>query len=78
MILDEKKQDLDFVYNAEETDVNWKALPNRTLASRRENTSTVGKDRVSEMVYVDAKGTQRMPSNGISKTPRCFKMLKSA
>ncbi|OWR54561.1 jerky protein [Danaus plexippus plexippus] len=55
--------DLDFL-NADETGLNWKALPSRSLSSRRENAAPghkVSKDRVTVMVCVNARGTHRLP-----------------
>lgn len=79
--LDEKEYDLDFVYNADETGLNWRALPSRSLASRRENSAPgykVSKDRVTVMVCANANGTHRLPLLliGKSKNPRCFKNVK--
>ncbi|XP_050338865.1 jerky protein homolog-like [Bactrocera neohumeralis] len=79
--LDEKEYDFDFVYNADETGLNWKALPSRSLASHRENAAPghkVSKDRVTVMVCANANGTHRLPLLliGKSKNPRCFKNVK--
>lgn len=62
--LNENNYDLDFIYNADETGLNWKSLPSKSLASRRENSASgykSGKERVTIMVCANATGTHRMP-----------------
>jgi len=74
--------DEEFIYNADETGLNWKKLPNKSLASRRENTAPgykTSKERVTIMVCANATGRHRLPLFviGKSKTPRCFKNIRS-
>ncbi|XP_046662996.1 jerky protein homolog-like [Homalodisca vitripennis] len=48
---------LDLVYNADETGLNWKALPRKSLASKREKAAPgfkVSKERVTIMVAANA------------------------
>ncbi|XP_051174284.1 jerky protein homolog-like [Leptopilina boulardi] len=73
--------DLDFVYNADETGLNWKLLPSKSLASRQENSAPGRKssiERVTILVCANASGSHRMPLLliGKSKKPRCFKNIK--
>ncbi|GFX51357.1 jerky protein homolog-like [Trichonephila clavipes] len=68
----------DEVYKVDETGVNWKALPRKSLASKRESTALgfiVSKERVTAMVCVSASGNYTVPLLVIdkSKKPRCFK-----
>lgn len=79
-----KKEELseDDVYNADETGLNWKALPRKSLASRKENAACgfkVSKERVTIMTCANAAGTHRLPLLliGKSKKPRCFKNIKN-
>ncbi|GFV41207.1 jerky protein homolog-like [Trichonephila clavipes] len=47
----------DDVYNVDETGINWKALPRKSLASKRKSTATgfkVSKKRVTAMVCTNA------------------------
>ncbi|XP_023228602.1 jerky protein homolog-like [Centruroides sculpturatus] len=74
--------DEEFIYNADETGLNWKQLPNKSLASRRENTASgykTSKERVTIMVCANATGRHRLPLLviGKSKNPRCFKNIRS-
>lgn len=66
------------VYNCDETGINWKALPRKSLASRRETAAPgfkVSKERVTGMVCANASGDHALPVLiiGKSKKPRCFK-----
>ena len=68
----------DDVYNADETGLNWKSLPRKSLASKRELAAPgfkVSKERVTVMVCANASRTHRLPLLviGKSKKPRCFK-----
>ena len=73
---------LDYVYNADETGLNWRTLPPKSLASKRERSAPgykVSKERVTIMVCANASGTHRLPllMIGKSKKPRCFKNVKN-
>ncbi|GFY31835.1 jerky-like protein [Trichonephila clavipes] len=50
----------DDVYNVEETGINWKALPRKSLASKQESTAPsfkVSKERVTAMICANVSGT---------------------
>lgn len=73
-----QKYSRDDIYNADETGVNWRALPTKSLASRRERKAPVykvSKDRITAMVCSNASGMHSLPLLviGKSNTPRCFK-----
>lgn len=66
------------VYNADETEIFWKSLPRKSLASRRKESAPghkVTKDRVTAMVCPNADGTHSLPLLviGKAKRPPCFK-----
>ncbi|KAL4135498.1 hypothetical protein QTP88_007104 [Uroleucon formosanum] len=68
------------VYNCDETGLNWKALPQKTLTSFSEKTAPgfkFQKDRITAMVCANATGNHRLPLLviGKSKKPRAFKNL---
>lgn len=72
----------DDVYNADETGLNWKALPRKSLASRQENAARgfkVSKERVTIMTCTNAAGTHKLSLLliGKAKKPRCFKNIRS-
>lgn len=72
---------LDRVYNADETGLYWKMLPNRTLVKPNEREAPgrkVPKDRVTVMVCTNASGTHKIPLLiiGKSQKPRCFKNIR--
>lgn len=76
--LEEEGLSRDDVYNADETGLNWKSLPRKSLASRQESAARgfkVSKERVTAMTCANAAGTHRLPLLliGKSKKPRCFK-----
>lgn len=77
-IVGDKGFSRDDVYNADETGVNWRSLPRKSLASRNEIRAPgykISKDRVTAMVCANASGTHSLPLLviGKSKKPRCFK-----
>lgn len=68
----------DQIYNADETGLNYKAVPTKTLASLSETFAPghkMQKQRVTVMVCGNASGSHRMPLLliGNAKKPRCFK-----
>ncbi|GFY50029.1 jerky-like protein [Trichonephila inaurata madagascariensis] len=76
--VEEEGYSRDDVYNVDETGVNWKALPRKSLASKRESTAPgfkVSKERVTTMVCANASGTHSLPLLviGKSKKSHCFK-----
>ncbi|XP_053954505.1 jerky protein homolog-like [Anastrepha ludens] len=73
--------DPEFVFNADETGLNWKALPRKTLASKRETSAPghkVSKDRGTVLTCANSTGNHRLPLLliGKSKNPRAFKNVK--
>ncbi|KAJ8720806.1 hypothetical protein PYW08_006271 [Mythimna loreyi] len=77
-IMNQEKYALENVCNADETGLNWKALPRKTLASRRELAAPgpkISKDRITALACANATGSHRLPMLviGKSKKPRCFK-----
>lgn len=83
-LLSSKISDLNLVkeqvYNCDETGLNWKALPRKTLASLTEKTAPgfkMQKDRITVMVCANATGSHRLPLLviGKSKKPRAFKNI---
>lgn len=68
----------DQVYNADETGLNYKALPTKTLASFSEKYAPdfkMQKQRITTLVCANASGNHRLPLMliGKSKKPLCFK-----
>lgn len=66
------------VYNADETGLNYKTLPTKTLASFSEKYAPgfkMQKQRITAMVCANASGKNRIPLLliGTAKKPRCFK-----
>ncbi|XP_050536842.1 jerky protein homolog-like [Daktulosphaira vitifoliae] len=73
--------DPEFVYNADETGLVWKALPKTTLASKRESSAPghkVSKERVTVLNCANSAGNHKLPLLliGKSKNPRAFKNVK--
>ncbi|KAJ8959927.1 hypothetical protein NQ314_006129 [Rhamnusium bicolor] len=71
------------VYNCDETGLNWKALPQRTLASSSEKTAPGYKarnERITVMICVNASGEHSIPILVIEKAkkPRAFKNMDFA
>ncbi|MFS1564304.1 MAG: hypothetical protein ACL7AX_13000 [Candidatus Arsenophonus phytopathogenicus] len=80
--IEEENYDPDFLYNADETGLCWKALPNRTLASRRESAAPghkTSKDRITVMTCSNSSGTHKIPLLVVGKSnkPRAFKNVKN-
>ena len=76
-ILQEEGYSRDRIYNADETGLNWKALPDKTLASKTANSAPgheVCKERVTVLVSANASGSHALPLFVIGKAqkPRCF------
>uniref|UniRef100_A0A5S6QLW1 DDE-1 domain-containing protein n=1 Tax=Trichuris muris TaxID=70415 RepID=A0A5S6QLW1_TRIMR len=72
--------DDDFVYNADETGVNWKALPTKSLIARWEECAPGYKRRKKRVTLLcaNSSGTHRLPLFvvGKSKNTRSFKNVK--
>ncbi|KAJ8871552.1 hypothetical protein PR048_027876 [Dryococelus australis] len=70
------------VYNADETGINWRALPRKSLESRREKSAPgfkVSKERITAMVCANAIGEHmvKLLVIGKSKKPCCFKNVQT-
>lgn len=77
-MIDEYGLTRDQVYNADETGLNYKALPTKTFASFSEKYTPgfkMQKQRDTIMVYANASGSHRLPllTIGTAKKPQCFK-----
>lgn len=77
-MIDEMGLTRDQVYNGDETGLNYKALPTKTLASISEKYAPgfkMQKQRVTAMMCANASGKHRLPLMLIhtAKRPRCFK-----
>ena len=69
----------DDVYNADDTGLFYRALPEHTYLFKNETVREckVSKDRVTVLCYVNMSGkNQRLLVNGKSHNPRCFKGIK--
>ncbi|XP_057667238.1 jerky protein homolog-like [Diorhabda carinulata] len=72
-ILNQENYGLENVYNADETGLNWKALPRKTLASRRELAvlgPKISKDRITALACANATGSHRLPTLVIGKSKK--------
>lgn len=72
--------DPEFLYNADETGLVWKALPKTNLATKKECSAPghkVSKDRVTVLTCVNSTGSNKIPLLliGKSKSPRVFKKV---
>lgn len=69
------------IYNADETGLFWKALPDRTLHIRGQKCSggKCSKERLTVLVACNMDGSDKLPLFviGKSKKPRCFKNVKT-
>ncbi len=64
------------IFNADETGLYWRTLPNRSLVGKDEDRKgiKVCKDRITVMLACSATGEKLMPLViGRSQNPRCFK-----
>ena len=72
----------DRIYNTDETGLNWKALPDKTLASKTANSAPghkVSKERVTVLVSANASGLHKLPLFVIGKAqkPHCFNNISN-
>lgn len=77
-LITEDKYSPQQIYNADETGLNFKALPNKSLASREESCAPgfkMNKERVTVMACSNAAGNNKLPLMVIGKSakPRAFK-----
>lgn len=65
------------VLNMDETGLNWKASPNRTLATKSRAGGNKSKDRITLALTSNADGSEQFEAwiIGQSKNPRCFKKI---
>ena len=76
-LLQEEGYSRDQIYNADKTGLNWKASPDKTLASQTANSASghkVIKERVTMLVSANASDSHALPLFVIGKAqkPRCF------
>ena len=76
-LLQEEGYSRNRIYNADETGLNCKALPDKTLASKTANSAPghkVSKERVTVLVSANASDSHSLPLFVIGKAqkPRCF------
>ena len=71
----------DDIFNADETDLFWKCLPDKMLSLKREKCSggKRSKDRITVLVCSNRSGSEKLPLLVIGKfaKPRCFKNARS-
>ena len=77
-VMEEKGLTTEQIYNADETGLLWKCLPDRTLVSCREKSAPgfkKSKDRLTVLGCTNATGTHKLKPVMIGKfaKPRCFK-----
>lgn len=77
-VIEERGLILEQIYNADETGLLWKCLPQRTLVSCREKSAPgfkKAKDRLTVLGCTNATGTHKLKPVLIGKSakPRCFK-----
>ena len=71
----------DQIFNADETGLNFKMLPKKSLASMQENTAPghkMNKERITVLACANASGTLKLPLMciGKSRNPRALKNVK--
>lgn len=76
--MESKNLTLEQIYNADETGLYWRCLPQRTLAAEREKSAPgvkPSKERVTILCCANATGNDRLQLAliGKSKKPQCFK-----
>ena len=77
MLVRDQKYALEDLFNADETGLQYKSLPEKTLALRNE-TKVPGhktkKERMAAMLFANASGSFRVPPLciGTVQKPRCF------
>ncbi len=63
-----------YIYNTDETGVNYRTQPTSTLASQPRSGIKLAKDRLTDVLCVNATGLHKLPIMiiGSAKLPRCF------
>lgn len=79
--IEDKQLTLHQIYNCDETGLNFRLLPDKTLAASFEKSADgrkKSKDRVTINACANASGSIKLPLQviGKSKRPRCFRKLK--
>jgi hypothetical protein len=66
------------VFNMDETGLNWRRTPDRTLATAATAGTKRSKDRITVALTVNADGSEKLDPwvIGRSKNPRCFKRIQ--
>ncbi|KAI5099209.1 hypothetical protein C0J45_11348 [Silurus meridionalis] len=66
------------IFNADETAVFWKCLPEKAFRGEARHGGKNSKDRLTVLVAANIDGSQKLPLYviGKSKNPRCFKRTK--
>ena len=82
-VIEEKQLTPEQIYNADETGLMWKCLPNKTIASAREKSAPgfkASKDRLTVLGCANATGSHKLKPVLIGKyaKPRCFKNVNVA
>lgn len=77
-VIEEHKLSKHQIYNADETGLYWKLLPDKTYVSLSEKTAPglkLAKQRITVLGCVNASGSHKLTPLviGKSKSPRCFK-----
>lgn len=69
------------IFNADETGLFYRCIPNKTLAFKGERCSggKLSKERITLLIGANMDGSEKLPlfMIGKSKNPRCFKNMKS-
>jgi hypothetical protein len=74
-----KEYALKDILNMDETGLNWKRTPDRTLATKSHSGTKKSKDRITIALTSNADGSEKFLAwvIGKSKNPRCFSKIKS-
>ncbi|XP_046393146.1 jerky protein homolog-like [Ischnura elegans] len=77
--IEAKSYDPEFLYNADETGLIWKALPGTISTADRESSHKVAEDRVTFLICANSTGEHKIPLLLIGKTksPDAFKGIKT-
>ena len=73
-----KEYELKNIQNMDETGMNWKRTPDRTLATKAHSGTKKSKDRITIALTSNADGSEKFVPwvIGKSKNPRCFSKIK--
>ena len=65
------------IFNMDETGLNWKRTPDRTLATKAHSGTRKSKDRITIALISNADGTEKLEPwvIGKSENPRCFSKI---